>query len=78
MPISASESVAIILVCALCTFLERYLPFAFFERREVPSGLEMAGRGGLGGAGPGGRPHARFSPQTPPSTAAGSCTSPAT
>ncbi|MBR7149455.1 MAG: AzlD domain-containing protein, partial [Oscillospiraceae bacterium] len=37
MPISASESVAIILVCALCTFLERYLPFAFFERREVPS-----------------------------------------
>ena len=44
MPISASESVAIILVCALCTFLERYLPFAFFEQREVPSVVRYLGK----------------------------------
>ena len=44
MPLSAAQSVAIIAVCALCTFLERYLPFALFERREIPSVVRYLGK----------------------------------
>ena len=44
MPISFAQSVAIIAVCALCTFLERYLPFALFERREVPPVVRYLGK----------------------------------
>lgn len=44
MPSSPMESAAIIALCALCTFLERYLPFALFERREVPAVVRYLGR----------------------------------
>ena len=36
MTISVGQSIAIIAVCAACTFLERWLPWLLFGRRAVP------------------------------------------
>lgn len=42
--ISPAESVAIIAVCAACTFLERALPFAIFRKGEVPGVIRYLGK----------------------------------
>ena len=44
MIISPAESVAIIAVCAACTFLERALPFAVFRKGEVPGVIRYLGK----------------------------------
>ena len=44
MSIDVGRSILIIAVCALCTFLERYLPFAVFGGREVPSLVKYLGK----------------------------------
>ena len=44
MMISATQSIAIIAVCALCTFLERALPFLIFRGKEVPDIVRYLGR----------------------------------
>ena len=44
MSIDVGRSILIIAVCALCTFLERFLPFAIFGRREVPSLVKYLGK----------------------------------
>ena len=44
MSIDVGRSIAIIAICALVTFLERYLPFAIFGRREVPSLVKYLGK----------------------------------
>lgn len=36
MTLSVGQSIAIIAVCAACTFLERWLPWLLFGRRAVP------------------------------------------
>ena len=37
-------TIAVIAVCALCTFFERALPFLVFRGRRVPVGVEYLGR----------------------------------
>ncbi len=44
MTLSTGESVAIILVCAACTQLERFLPFLVFSGRSVPKAVRYLGR----------------------------------
>lgn len=44
MSIDVGRSILIIAVCALCTFLERFLPFAVFGRREVPDIVKYLGK----------------------------------
>ena len=44
MAISATESILIIAVCALCTLLERALPFLIFRGKEVPEIIRYLGR----------------------------------
>lgn len=44
MILSAGESIAIIAVCVVCTFLERALPFLLFGGREVPKLVRYLGR----------------------------------
>ena len=44
MILSAGESIAIIAVCVVCTFLERALPFLLFGGREVPKIVRYLGR----------------------------------
>jgi branched-subunit amino acid transport protein AzlD len=44
MTISATESILIIAVCAICTFAERALPFIIFRGREVPEIVRYLGR----------------------------------
>lgn len=44
MPISATQSILIIAVCTICTFLERALPFLLFRGREVPEVIRYLGR----------------------------------
>lgn len=44
MSISPSQSILIIAVCALCTFLERALPFLVFGTRPVPDIVRYLGR----------------------------------
>ena len=44
MIISATESIMIIAVCALCTFLERAFPFLIFRGKEVPEIVRYLGR----------------------------------
>ena len=44
MTISVGQSIAIIAVCAACTFLERWLPWLLFGRRAVPKVVEYLGR----------------------------------
>ena len=44
MSINVGRSILIIAICALVTFLERYLPFAVFGRREVPPLVKYLGK----------------------------------
>ena len=44
MTLTASQSILIIAVCALCTFLERALPFLIFGTRPVPDIVRYLGR----------------------------------
>ena len=44
MTISVGQSIAIIAVCAACTFFERWLPWLLFGRRAVPKVVEYLGR----------------------------------
>lgn len=44
MSIDVGRSIAIIAICALVTFLERYLPFAVFGGREVPPLVKYLGK----------------------------------
>lgn len=44
MAISTSESILIIAVCALCTFIERSLPFVIFRKGEVPEVIRYLGK----------------------------------
>ena len=44
MTLTATQSIAIIAVCALCTLLERALPFLLFRGKEVPEIVRYLGR----------------------------------
>lgn len=44
MPVSAMRTVAIILVCAACTFLERGLPFALLRKGNIPGWVHYLGK----------------------------------
>ena len=44
MTISVGQSIAIIAVCAACTFLERWLPWLLFGHRAVPKVVEYLGK----------------------------------
>ena len=44
MAISTTQSIIIIAICAVCTFLERALPFIIFRGREVPEIVRYLGR----------------------------------
>ena len=50
MILSVGQSIAIIAVCAACTFFERWLPWLLFGRRAVPKVVEYLGRTGGGAA----------------------------
>ena len=39
MPVSVTRTILIILVCAVCTYLERLLPFALFRKGELPTAI---------------------------------------
>lgn len=43
MAISTTQSILIILVCCLCTFFERALPFLIFRGKEVPPIIRYLG-----------------------------------
>lgn len=44
MALTPTQSILIIAVCALCTFLERALPFLIFRGKEVPEVVRYLGR----------------------------------
>ena len=44
MTLSVGQSIAIIAVCAACTFLERWLPWLLFGHRAVPKVVEYLGK----------------------------------
>ena len=44
MTLSVGQSIAIIAVCAACTFFERWLPWLLFGRRAVPKVVEYLGK----------------------------------
>lgn len=44
MEINVTRSLLIILICAACTCLERFLPFLIFRGRSVPKAIEYLGR----------------------------------
>lgn len=44
MPISVSQSILIIAVCAACTFAERLLPFLIFRKGEPPKMVRYLGK----------------------------------
>lgn len=44
MVLSTTQSILIIAVCALCTFVERALPFLLFRGKEVPEIVRYLGR----------------------------------
>lgn len=44
MAISATQSILIIAVCAICTLIERALPFLIFRGKEVPEIIRYLGR----------------------------------
>ena len=44
MPISVTQSILIMLVCALCTFAERLLPFVVFRKGKTPKMIEYLGK----------------------------------
>ena len=41
---SVMKSLEIIAICAVCTFISRYLPFAVFGNRPVPSLVRYLGK----------------------------------
>lgn len=44
MAISTSQSILIIAVCVICTFIERALPFIIFRKGEVPEVVRYLGK----------------------------------
>ena len=44
MPVSATQTIIIIAVCALCTYLERLLPFILFCKGEPPAFIRYLGK----------------------------------
>ena len=44
MSINVGRTILIIAVCALCTFSERFLPFAIFGKRKVPDAVKYLGK----------------------------------
>ena len=44
MPVSVTQTILIILVCAVCTYLERLLPFALFRKGEPPKWVRYLGK----------------------------------
>ena len=44
MSIDVGRSILIIVLCAACTFAERYFPFAVFGKREVPDTVRYLGK----------------------------------
>lgn len=44
MTLSVGQSIAIIAVCAACTFLERWLPWLLFGHRAAPKVVEYLGK----------------------------------
>ena len=44
MPISVTQSILIMLACALCTFAERLLPFVVFRGGKTPKIVEYLGK----------------------------------
>lgn len=44
MPISVTQTIIIIGVCALCTYLERLLPFLLFRKGEPPQWVRYLGK----------------------------------
>lgn len=44
MAISVEQSILIIGICVGCTFLERWLPFLFFRKGEIPSLIRYLGK----------------------------------
>lgn len=44
MILSASESIAIIIICMICTFFLRALPFLVFGNRPVPKAVTNIGK----------------------------------
>ena len=44
MAISVTESILIIAVCTICTFIERAFPFLIFRGKEVPEIVRYLGR----------------------------------
>ena len=44
MVLTPTQSIIIIAICALCTFLERALPFIIFRGKEVPEIVRYLGR----------------------------------
>lgn len=44
MPVSVTQTIIIILVCALCTYLERLLPFVLFRKGEPPKFIRYLGK----------------------------------
>ncbi|MDO4530672.1 MAG: AzlD domain-containing protein [Bacillota bacterium] len=44
MTLSVTQSILIIVICTLCTWLERALPFLIFRGREVPEIVRYLGR----------------------------------
>lgn len=44
MAISTSQSILIIAVCVICTFIERALPFVIFRKGEVPEVIRYLGK----------------------------------
>ena len=44
MTISVGQSILIIVICMLCTFLERALPFLIFGSRPVPPVVQYLGK----------------------------------
>lgn len=44
MAISASQSILIIAVCVICTFIERAFPFVIFRKGEVPEVIRYLGK----------------------------------
>jgi len=41
---NTTRSILIILICAVITFIERWLPFAIFGGREVPKAITYLGK----------------------------------
>ena len=44
MPVSLEQSILIIGMCVVCTFLERLLPFLIFRKGEIPSLVRYLGK----------------------------------